>query len=54
MTIAEPLETYLQQPHVLKALGIEDGFQFKGINMEVHNAYRKSGDYFIPTTREAS
>lgn len=52
--IGRPLESYLRRSHVLEALGIDSGFKFKGINMEVYDSYRRSGDYYVPTTRELS
>ena len=49
-----PVDKYLRQPHVLAALGYDEGFNFSGLNFDLHYGYRNSGDYFIPTTREAS
>lgn len=45
--------SYLNLPHVKTALGLE-AVNYSSINFELNQAFDKSGDSYIPTTREVS
>lgn len=49
----ENVAVYLNQPHVQEALGF-DNYNFTAVNYDLNERFEKSGDTFIPTTREVS
>ena len=45
---------YLNQPHVLQSLNFSSSFRFENVNLDLNEAFMKTKDPFLPTTRQIS
>ncbi|KAK7950875.1 uncharacterized protein PG986_006603 [Apiospora aurea] len=51
---ADSYADYLNRPHLQAALGLDEGWNFTSVNMDLNMRWEASGDSFTPSTREMS